>query len=267
MKFRPQALARLQRPTALDAPIQLARPRSLLSLSMVALLLISGASWAVTGAIPRRTAAPGILTHAEGSIFLQSPYAGQITGVFVSPGSVFPAHTPLLTVESGGRSHTIRSITGGRIISLLGSVGQVISSGVELAVIERIDESNDPLVATVYVPQASAGLVRVGSQVDLDVASAPTEQFGVLRGTVQAIGQFPQTEAQIASFLGDPQLARRFSAQGQPLSVTVRITTGRTISGFAWSTKSGPPFPVDSRTLVTAQVHLPPIKPIDWVVS
>ncbi|WP_405590654.1 HlyD family efflux transporter periplasmic adaptor subunit [Streptomyces sp. NBC_01190] len=267
MKFRPQALARLQSPTALDAPIQLARPRTLFSLSVVALLLVSGAFWAVTGAIPRQTQAAGILTHAEGSIHLQSPYAGQITGVFVSTGSVFLAHTPLFTIESDGHSQTVRSITGGRIISVLGSVGQVVTAGTELAVIERIDESHDPLVAVVYLPQASAGLVRVGSQVDLSVASAPAAQFGVLRGTVQAIGQFPQTEAQISNFLGDPQLASTFSAQGQPLGVTVRITPGRTTSGFSWSKSSGPPFQVDSRTLVTAAIHLPPIKPVDWVVS
>ncbi|WP_369221622.1 HlyD family efflux transporter periplasmic adaptor subunit [Streptomyces sp. R39] len=267
MKFRPQALARLQSPTALDAPIQLASPRSLLSLSVVALLLVSGAFWAMTGSIPRQARAAGILTHAEGSIYLQSPFAGQITGVFVSPGSVFPAHTPLFTIQSADRSQTVRSITGGRIISVLGSVGQVVSAGTELSVIERIDEVHDPLVAVVYMPQASVGLVRVGSPVDLDVASAPASQFGVLHGTVEAIGQFPQTQAKISSFLGDPQLAKDFSAQGQPFGVTIRITPGRTTSGFSWSRGSGPPFQVDSRTLVTAAVHLPPIKPVDWVVS
>ncbi|MFG2480743.1 HlyD family efflux transporter periplasmic adaptor subunit [Streptomyces fagopyri] len=268
MKFRPQALARLQKPTALDAPIQLARPRNLLSLAVVALLILSGATWAATGSIPRQTSAMGILTHAEGSIYLESPYTGQITGVFVSSGSVFPAHTPLFTIQSGDSVQTVRSITGGRIISMLGSVGQQISQGTQLAVIERINQAHDPLVAALYVPQSSAGSVHVGSQVDLDVQSAPSKVYGVLHGTVQSIGQFPQTESQISSFLGDAQLAGTFSKEGQPMSVIVRITPDKaTTSGFNWSTGSGPPYQIDSRTLVTAGIHLAPIKPVDWVVA
>ncbi|MEU3983487.1 HlyD family efflux transporter periplasmic adaptor subunit [Streptomyces sp. NPDC026672] len=267
MKFRPQALAKLQQPTKMDAPIQLALPRSLMSLTAVALLVVAGAVWAVTGAISRQTTASGILTHAGGSVYLQSPYAGQITSVFVVPGSVFPVDTPLFTVQSGGRVETVRAVTGGRLISSAGSVGSVVSRGTELAVIERIDGAGDPLVAMVYVPQASAGLIHIGSQVDLTVASAPSTQFGVLRGTVQSIGQFPQTEAQVTDFLGDRQLGQRFTAHGQPFAITVKIASGSTTSGFTWSTTAGPPFQIDSRTLVSAAIHLPPIKPVNWVVA
>jgi hypothetical protein len=267
VKFRPQALAKLQNPLAVDAPIQLARPRSLLSLSVVALLIVSGALWTVIGSVPQETHATGILTHTEGSIYFESPYAGQITGVYVSLGSVFPVNTPLFTIQTDSGIRTVRSITGGRIISVVGSVGQEVSRGAQLAVIERIDGPQDPLVAVLYVPQVSAGLVHPGSEVDLTIASAPADKFGVLRGTVQSIGQFPQTQAQILNFLGDSQLAQRFSQQGQPFEVVVRLLPAKTTSGFKWSRSGGPPYQVDSRTLVSASVHLSPIKPIDWLVS
>jgi hypothetical protein len=267
MKFRPQALAKLQKPRAVDAPIQLAHPRSLLSLGVVTLLMVVGAFWAVFGSVPQQTGATGILTHAEGSNYLQSPYSGQITGVFVSEGSVFPADTPLFTVQDGAGVQTVRSFTGGRVISVFGAVGQEISRGTQLAVIETINQTNDPLIAMLYLPQASAGTVHVGSQVDLTVASAPADQFGVLRGTVQSISQFPQTEGQISTFLGDPQLAEQFSAQGQPFGVEVSLATANTTSGFDWSTGAGPPYQIDSRTLVSASIQLAPIKPIGWLVS
>ncbi|WP_162625219.1 HlyD family efflux transporter periplasmic adaptor subunit [Streptomyces cadmiisoli] len=266
VKFRQQALAKLQSPTVLDAPIQLAQPRNLLSLAVVALLVVCGGVWAVTGSIPRQTTATGILTHAKGSIYFESPHTGQITGVFVTAGSIFPAKTPLFNIQSETGERTVRSTAGGRIISLLGSVGQQISQGAQLAVIERVDDIHDPVVAALYVPQSSAGLVRVGSQVDLDVRSAPSKSYGILRGTVESIGQFPQTESQIASFLGDAQLAKTFTMTGQPMSVIVRITPdSSTISGFSWSRGAGPPYQIDSRSLVTGAIHLAPIKPVDWI--
>jgi hypothetical protein len=267
VKFRPQALAKLQSPMAVDAPIQLARPRSLLSLSVVALLIVCGALWSAVGSVPQNTHADGILTHTQGSIYFQSPYDGQITGVYVSLGSVFPVNTPLFTIQTSSGIRTVRSITGGRIISVVGSVGQEVTRGEQLAVIERIDGPQDPLVAVLYVPQVTAGLVHPGSKVDLTIASAPADQFGVLRGTVQSVSQFPQTQSQIVNFLGDSQLAERFSQQGQPFEVVVRLLTAKTTSGFQWSRAGGPPYQVDSRTLVTASVHLSPIKPIDWLVS
>lgn len=267
MEFRKQALAKIQLPRSLDSPVQLARSRSLVALAVVSVLILTGVVWACTGSIDRVVSAPGLLTHAEGSIYLQSTYQGQITGVFADTGATFPVNAPLFTVQDGDRQYTIRSTTGGRVISLLGKVGQVINRGTQLAVIERIQQENDPLTAMVYLPSGSAGVVRVGNEVDLSVDSAPASKFGVLRGTVQSIGQFPETEQQIANFLGDDQLAKRFSDGEQPIGVLVRLTPGHTASGFAWSNHSGPPFPIDSRSSVSAAIHVQPIKPIDWVTS
>ncbi|MFI8007618.1 HlyD family efflux transporter periplasmic adaptor subunit [Streptomyces sp. NPDC086010] len=251
----------------MDFPIQLARPRSLLAFAVVAALVITGAVWSATGSVGRQVSAQGILTHAEGSIYLQSTYEGQITGVFVGTGATFPRDTPLFTIQDGARQFTIRSNTGGRIVNMLSKVGQVVTRGTQLAVIERIDEQSDPLVAMLYLPQTSAGLIHQDSLVDLTVSSAPSSQFGVLRGKVQSISQFPETHQQIADFLGDEQLAKRFAAQGQPIGIVVRLLTDRTASGFTWSTHEGPPFQIDSRTLVSAAIHLAPVRPVDWVVS
>ena len=51
----------------------------------------------------------------------------------------------------------------------------------------------------------------------------PTQQYGVLRGQVKAVGRTAQTRQQIAAFLGDSQLGEQFSEQGQPVAVLVRL--------------------------------------------
>jgi hypothetical protein len=267
MEFRKQALTKVQSPWSLDSPVQLAPPRSLLALSVVAVLILAGVVWGCTGSIDRAVTAPGLLTHAEGSVYLQSAYKGQVTAVFAETGSTFPANAPLFTIKDGSHQYTIRSATGGRIIVLIGKVGQVLDQGSQLAVIERVQKASDPLAAMVYLPPGSAGLIQVGNTVDLSVDSAPSSKFGVLRGTVQSIDQFPETEEQIANFLGDQELAKRFSGNGQPIGVLIKLKTAPTSSGFAWSNHSGPRFPIDSRTPVSAAIHVQPIKPIDWVTS
>lgn len=266
MKFRKKALAKLNQRDELDVPAELTRPRTWIALAVVAVLVVAGGIWAMTAELPRKVAASGILTHTEGSFSLQSPVSGQITGVFVNQGDTFPVDAPIFSVEVGNRVEVVKAITGGRITAMLGKIGQVISAGSELAVVERIDGKDDQLVAVLYVPATDAGQVRKDSQVDLVVHSAPAQEYGVLHGVVQSISQFAESQQQITEFLGDEQLGKQFSAKGQPLKVVVRLLPGQTASGYQWSTRSGPPYRIDSRTLVEGALHLPPIKPIDWVV-
>jgi hypothetical protein len=49
--------------------------------------------------------------------------------------------------------------------------------------------------------------------------------------------------------------------------VNVSLTANSsTNSGFQWSTKAGPPFQLQSQTLVTASVSIPGERPIHWVL-
>jgi hypothetical protein len=234
VKFRQQALDKLQAPSELDAPVRLVQPRNVVLLIIMGILVVSGAVWASVGSLPRTVSAPGILTRTGGSFSLQSPISGQITGVFANEGATFPINTPLFTVQ---------------------------------AVIERIEGQNDPLVAVLYVTQEQAGFIRVGYPVDLSVQSAPSHQYGVIRGEVQSIDKFPESSQQISDFLGDAQLGEAYSANGQPFKVMVSLPRAETTSGFRWSTRQGPSFQIDSRTFVTGTFQLPAIKPINWVVS
>lgn len=267
LRFRPGSLKKLGAPPELDAPVRLGQPYSVLTLVLLVVLVLSGAVWVRLGSVPRTATAEGILTHTDGNFDLQSPTAGQITGVFISEGFTFPMGTPMFSVQVGDHQVVIRSIVQGRVTAVVGKVGQIIAAGTALANIERINESGDPLVASVYVPGDKVALIRPGDQVTMAVESAPAQDFGRLRGTVESIGQFPKSQQQIADFLGDAHLGSRFSAGGQPWQVIVRLTRADTVSKYRWTTRSGPPFLIDSRTMVSAQFHLAALKPADWLVA
>ena len=268
MQFRQKALSKLQSPEELDVPVHLARPQGRLVLTVMLLVMAVAGYWAVTGTVTSKLDAPGILTFAEGSYTLQSPFAGQVTAVFADEGEMLADGAPLLSVRAeDGKVETVRTVAAGRVTALSAGIGAVVAVGADLATLERINSPKDPLLAVLYAPGAGGSTIPVGSAVELTVQSVPTRSYGLLRGRVLAVGRVPETQQQITSFLGDGQLGAQFSAQGQPLAVMVQLdrSTG-TRSGYAWSSAQGPPYPIESTTLVSGSIQLAAQHPIDWVL-
>lgn len=267
MQFRQKALSRLQSPEELDLPVRFARPQGRLVLAVTVLVMAAAAFWAVTGTVSSHLSAPGVLTRAEGSYVLQSPVAGQVTGVLAEEGRLLPAGAPLLTVRTEQGDRPVRAVSGGRLTALAARVGSVVTTGADVATLEHVKDPDEPLVAVLYVPGSGGASIAVGASVDLTVQSVPQRKFGVLRGRVTAVGRTPQTPAQIGGFLGDKGLAERFARQGNPVAVLVELERSTaTASGYRWSSTDGPPYAVESATPVTGAVHLAAQRPVDWLL-
>lgn len=267
MEFRKQALSKLQSPEELDLPVRFARPQGWLVLSVTLVVMAVGAFWAVTGTVSSTLRATGVLTHGQGSYVLQSPVAGQVTDVLAAAGKTLPAHAPLLKVHTARGDEVIRTIAAGRVTTLSVTIGAVVTTGADVATVERIDRPDAPLMALIYVPQDSAPSVPVGAPVDLTVQSVPTDRYGTLRGRVKSVGTAPQTRQQITAFLGDAQLGEDFTQDGRPIPVLVRLdTSSTTTSGYRWSSSQGPPFALDSMIGTTAAIRLARQHPVDWLL-
>lgn len=115
MQFRQQALSKLQSPEELDLPVRFARPQGRLVLAVTVAVMAAACFWAVTGSVSSTLSAPGILTHAQGSYVLQSPVAGQVTGVLAKEGQTLPAGAPLLKVRTEHGDRVVRAIAAGRL--------------------------------------------------------------------------------------------------------------------------------------------------------
>ncbi|MEV6265105.1 HlyD family efflux transporter periplasmic adaptor subunit [Streptomyces sp. NPDC051784] len=267
MQFRQQALSKLQSPEQLDLPVRFARPQGLLVLVVTLVVMAGACFWAVTGSVASTLDAPGILTHSRGSYILQSPVSGQITEVLADEGTSLPRDAPLLKVRAQDGEHVVRTIDAGQLTSVTATIGAVVTTGADVASVERTGGSDDPLVALLYVAGSRAASVPVGASVDLTVQSVPSQQYGVLRGKVAAVGRSAQTQQQITRFLGDAQLGEQFSRHGRPLAVVVRIErAASTESGYRWSSADGPPYEIGSMTLATGSVRLTDQRPIDWLL-
>ncbi|MDI3387904.1 HlyD family efflux transporter periplasmic adaptor subunit [Streptomyces sp. B-S-A8] len=265
MQFRQQALSKLQSPEELDVPVRYARPQGLLVLAVTLVVMAAASVWAVTGSVASTLRAPGVLTYGQGSYVLQSPVTGQVTRVLAEEGERLAAGAPVLNVRTQQGDEVVRTIAAGRVSTLVARIGTVVTTGADVASLERVAGSDDPLLAVLYVPADSAATARVGADVDVTVPSVP-KQYGTLRGTVKAVGRAAQTRQRIAGFLGDKELAGQFTKNGPPVAVLVQLKKARTKSGYAWSADDGPPFALESMTPATGALHLAEQRPIDWLL-
>ena len=95
----------------------------------------------------------------------------------------------------------------------------------------------------------------------------PTQQYGVLRGRVKAVGRTAADPPADQRLPGSSQLGEQFSQHGQPVAVLVQLDAApHSKSGYAWSTSDGPPYDVDSMTPASGAVHLAAQHPIDWLL-
>jgi multidrug efflux pump subunit AcrA (membrane-fusion protein) len=267
VQFRQKALSKLQSPEELDLPVRFARPQGQLVLAVTVIVMAAAAFWAYTGSVSSKLDAPGLLTHAEGSYVLQSPVEGQVTRVLAEEGELLAPGAPLLKVRTEQGDQDVDAVAGGRVTAVIARVGSVVTAGADVATLEHATDPDEPLIAVLYASGDRGSTIPVGADVDLTVQSVPQERFGVLRGRVQAVGRAPQTQQQIASFLGDAQLAAQFAQEGNPVAVIVRLErSADTESGYRWSSDEGPPYAIGSRTPVSGAVILSDERPVDWLL-
>ncbi|WP_228450332.1 hypothetical protein, partial [Streptomyces alkaliterrae] len=248
-------------------PLRFARPPGRLVMAVSVLVMAAAGYWACTGSIVEKADAPGLLTHAGGSYTVQSPFAGQVVRAHAKENQLLSPNATLLTIRTERGDREITALDGGRLTTLLAGVGSVVRTGTDVASLEQVRGADEPLLAVLYAPGGSGSTIPVGAPVDLAVSSAPRERYGVLHGKVRAVGRVPQDQRRIAAFLGDAQLAARFTRAGDPVAVVVELRKdAATESGHAWSSTGGPPFRLDSRTPVTGTVHLSTRRPVEWLL-
>lgn len=248
-----------------DSPVRLTGPRDWLVVLVVAAVVIGGAVWGTTAELSRSIAAGGLITYPDGAFAVQTPVGGQVTEVLVKAGDWVERGTRLARIWDDGRQVTVRSPTDGLTFSVPAQVGQVVSAGSVVMNAEH-GTSGQAQVAVLFLPATGPAALEVGALVQLTVQSAPVDQFGVLRGRVVSVDQALSTRQEIAQFVGDPGLADTLAGTGGGHRVVVGLDRSPTPSGYRWSTKQGPPFPLASRTIVVGNLPQPPVRPVEWVM-
>jgi HlyD family secretion protein len=152
----------------------------------------------------------------------------------------------------------------GRVLELMTDVGELIAPGSRLFTLEEIDE---PIDTVVYVNAGEGKKVRPGMECRISPSTVKAEEYGFMVGTVAEVSEFPVTPEGLSRVLRNETLVAQMTAQGAPIEIKVVLAKDPdTPSGFKWSSAQGPPYPVFTGTLTTAQIIVEKKKPISLIL-
>ena len=270
MKFRLQALVHQGQPDELDIVPRLVRPRALVAVATLAAVIIAAIVWSFVGELPRRVSARGILTPDGGLSIVQSTAAGVVQKVDVEQAHQLSAGDAVVTlVDGSGKSTSVSSPFDGQAITVSVTPGQVVQVGSPLATVllgKPGTAGARTLNASLFVPASQAAQIAPGMQVQMAVDVVPQAAFGLLRGEVKSVEPFPLTSGQALGVVGNDLVVNDLLHGGPMRLVHVTLQADTTVeSGYAWTTKNGPPFPLLAQSLLNASVKISSEHPINLV--
>jgi len=168
-----------------------------------------------------------------------------------------------LEVQLAGRSRIV-SPYDGRILEVTLTPGQRVTPGARVVGLNA-ELPGSALTGTLYLPAREGKKVRPGLAVQVTPATVERARYGGIIGEVASVSPFPVTRQGAATSAGSPE-ALAGLAPGEPLiEVQVTLRTAATVSGFAWSSSSGPPVRLSAGTPASARITLEEVPPI-WFV-
>ncbi|MBE3074911.1 MAG: HlyD family efflux transporter periplasmic adaptor subunit [Actinobacteria bacterium] len=267
--FRREALASLNDIDELDRLVTVTHPRAWLTLGAVAALIIAAVVWASVGSLATTVSGEGILLRGGRSLRVITPSGGQLASIDVGLGDRITVGQKVATVvptssRQGSRATGVPVVSpySGVVTSLQTYAGQYLSMGAPVVSIEPTDE---PLVATLYVPDEVGMKIRLGQQVQIIPATISVEQYGYLEGQVVFVAALPSTPESMNAVLQNALLVQQFSAAGPTLRVeALLIKAPGNPSGYAWSSSGGPSTKISSGTVCSARIVLTEEPPITY---
>lgn len=160
----------------------------------------------------------------------------------------------------------ILSQIDGRVLEVKTSNGSIIQPGEALLTLEQ-SGGTVKMEAVIYVPVEQGGRIHPGMEVQISPAIVNKEEYGFMLGRVISISDYPATTQSMLQTLGNENLVSMLAGQGAPLMVRIDlIPDSNTISGYRWSSPSGPPILFHSGTLIESEVIINREKPIGKVI-
>lgn len=253
--FRRTALQHLASPDRLDEAIEVTNPRGWLALAALTVVLLAVVIWGTVARVPTVVRGDGYLLRAGGVQTVEAPLAGRVLALLVRPGERVVEGQAIARIgRPDSQPQEVTASVGGRVLDLRAAAGHEVERGDVLVSIEQTDQ---PLVARVFLPPDRAARVSPGMPVQLALAVGPRGEAGVLLGEIDAVSAYPATVAGVSRLLGNEDLARALFAGGPPVEVRVTLQPGNLPDTYRWRGTVPPPerlAQVQGGTPLTAEI-------------
>lgn len=265
-------------PEQFDQLMTVTSPMGWLSLLASAAIVVTAVVWGFFGNIPLTATGPGILLRIGGLKSVAAMVAGRITDIIVREGDVIEegqvlAHLQPLNQYPTTASLDITSPYSGRLTRINARAGVVVQTGDMIASLASV---NEEMEAVLFMPADQGKKVQLNQPAEVTLSTVDRQEYGFIYGKVSHIGRYSATQEQMKEVLGSDDMVKLFMTsssadanpyQAAPVEVRVHLyPSTATPTGFQWSSKLGPPYPVSTGTILTAEIVTGSEHPIDLVV-
>ena len=260
-------------PEQLDKAITVTSPMSWLALAAVTLMVIAAAVWSVVGTVPVTVSSLGIVAEPNGTNSVYAPEAGRIVEICVSENQTIRSGEVVAKYQVGnnGRPRAICAAQAGVVTKITASIDSDVNRGDDILRFSPAFAGEAPSrVVVCYVRQADAGRLRPGMRADAALQSADSRTYGVMRGRIVCIDEYPATREGMGFILGSENgLSTVFRADSPAVvAVTCQLEADPgSQSGFAWSNRRGAEQTVEANAIVEVRFIVDEVPPISRLFS
>ncbi|SMC90141.1 NHLP bacteriocin system secretion protein [Sporomusa malonica] len=300
--FRKAALDKISSPDQLDQLITVTSPRGWIALATLGVLLLAAILWGIFGSIVVKVNSTGMLLTPGGIANIVHTADGQVTEVYVAPGSIVRAGQVIATVsqpsitaeierlrsetaltqnqpDNAGRmvqqkqlqqqlaqASQVVSAVSGQVVEVKAVKGDFIRAGTSLVSV-KTGEEGGKLAAVLYLSAEDGKKISPGLEVHIAPSTVRSEEYGFLVGKITSVSEYPVTSEKMQQALGSKELVQKFSKEsnGAPIEVRAELIPDKTPSGYLWTSLTGPGQEILGGTVCSASVVVKRQRPITMV--
>jgi HlyD family secretion protein len=155
----------------------------------------------------------------------------------------------------------------GKVVEVKAAEGQLVERGTHLVSVEPTGVDVNEMEAYVYLPASEGKKVATGMRVEVSPSTARREEFGFMPSFVASVADYPSTDQGLMRVFGNDKLVQQLSGTLAPIQIVAALKSSATNpSRYEWSTRSGPPFTLQSGTACSASITLAEQRPIELVI-
>lgn len=166
--------------------------------------------------------------------------------------------------STGAAEAQLRSPTDGRVIEIKKRVGDAVTAGEVIAVVEPEAAEMSPVV---YVNSTTGKQIKPGMEAQVAPSTVKREEYGFMRATIEYVGEYPVTPQAVQASVANQALAQELIGSSAKIEVRAALVRDpQTTSGYRWSSSAGPSFRIQSGTRVVVSVVVDRRAPITLVL-
>jgi HlyD family secretion protein len=161
----------------------------------------------------------------------------------------------------------VRAPATGRVLEVMTERGNLVGPGEALLSLDQSGKAVKDLEAVFYVPSAYGKQIRAGMIVQIAPTTVKQEEYGLLLGRVTYVADYPATPKGMWRVLKNDKLVTALAGQDAPYEIHVDLQVDpTTVSGYRWSSSSGPPQRIQSGTLSRGSIAVQRRRPVELVI-